>query len=67
MHEKADARTGHCNRAKRWHLALLWSAGMVLLALGAAVIVIGAYLVGASGRYPTSTYRLARGCPAPMI
>jgi hypothetical protein len=50
MHEKADARTGHRNRAKRWQLALLWSAGMVLLALGAAVIFIGAYLVGASGR-----------------
>jgi hypothetical protein len=50
MHEKADAPTGHRNRAKRWHLALLWSVGMVLLALGAAVMVIGAYLVGASGR-----------------
>jgi hypothetical protein len=50
MHEKTGTRTGHRNRVKRWGLALLWSAGMVLLALGAAAIVIGAYLVSASGR-----------------
>ncbi len=50
MHEKTGTRTGHRNRAKRWGLALLWSAGMVLLALGAAAIVIGAYMVGTSGR-----------------
>jgi hypothetical protein len=50
MHENPRKHTGHRMRAKRWHLALLYSAGMLLLALGAAVIVIGAYLVGTSGR-----------------
>jgi uncharacterized membrane protein YraQ (UPF0718 family) len=50
MHENPRRHTGHRMRAKRWRLALLYSAGMLLLALGAAVIVIGAYLVGASGR-----------------
>ena len=50
MHENQRKHTGHRMPAKRWRLALLYSAGMVLLALGAAVIVIGAYLVGTSGR-----------------
>jgi hypothetical protein len=50
MHENPRKHTGHRMRAKRWRLALLYSAGMLLLALGAAVIVIGSYLVGASGR-----------------
>ena len=49
MHENPQEHTGHRMRAKRWHLALLYSAGMVLLALGAAAIVIGAYLAGTSG------------------
>jgi hypothetical protein len=44
------ASPGSRGPSERWRLALLYSAGMVLLALGAAVIVIGAYLVGTSGR-----------------
>jgi hypothetical protein len=50
MHAKLGTRTGHRSRAQRWGRALLLPAGLVLLALGAAVIVIGVYLVATSGR-----------------
>lgn len=49
MHEKRGRRTGHRMRAKRWLLALLWLAGVLLLALAAAVVVVAAYRAGAGG------------------
>jgi hypothetical protein len=47
MHEKPGKRTGHRMRAKRWCLALLWSAGVLLLAVATAVVVVAAYRGGA--------------------
>ncbi len=49
MHKKTGKHTRHRMRANRWRLVLLWAAKIVLLALCAAVILIGAHLVGASG------------------
>jgi len=49
MHEKLEERTGHRTRAKRWGLALLWPAGVLLLALGTAVMFVGVYLIESGG------------------
>ena len=45
MHEKLEERTGHRTRAKRCGLALLWSAGVLLLALATAVMFVAVYRI----------------------
>jgi hypothetical protein len=49
MHENLEERTGHRTWAKRWGLALLWPAGVLLLALGTAVMFVGVYLIESGG------------------
>jgi uncharacterized membrane protein YdfJ with MMPL/SSD domain len=49
MHEKPGKRIGRRVRARRWLLALLWLAMLVLLALATAVVVIAAYRSGGIG------------------
>lgn len=49
MHKKPGKHTRHRMRANRWRLVLRAAVTLVLLALWAAVVVIGAHLVGASG------------------
>jgi hypothetical protein len=49
MHEKLEERTSHRTRAKRWGLALLWPAGVLLLALATAVMFVGVYLIESGG------------------
>jgi hypothetical protein len=45
MHEKLGMRTTHRTRAKRWGLALLWAAGILVLALATAVIFVAVYRI----------------------
>ena len=45
MHEKLQMRTSHRTRAKRWGLALLWAAGILVLALATAVIFVAIYRI----------------------
>jgi hypothetical protein len=47
MHEKREKHTGRHMRPRRWRLALLWLAMLVLLVLAAAVVVIAAHRAGA--------------------
>ena len=49
MHEKLEERTGHRTRAKRCGLALLWSAGVLLLAFGTAVMFVAVWLIESGG------------------
>jgi hypothetical protein len=49
MHKKPGKHTRHRMRANRWRLVLRAAGTLVLLALWAAAIVIGAHLAGASG------------------
>jgi hypothetical protein len=43
MHQKRGMRTSHRTRAKRWGLALLWPAGVLVLALATAVWFVAVY------------------------
>jgi hypothetical protein len=45
MHEKLGMRTSHRSRVKRWGLALLWAAGVLLLALATAVMFVAVYRI----------------------
>ena len=49
MHEKLEERTGHRTRAKRCGLALLWPAGVLLLALATAVMFVAVWLIESGG------------------
>jgi hypothetical protein len=45
MHEKLEMRTSHRTWAKRWGLALLWAAGILVLALATAVMFVAVYRI----------------------
>jgi hypothetical protein len=45
MHQKLGMRTSRRTRAKRWGLALLWAAGILLLALATAVMFVAVYRI----------------------
>jgi hypothetical protein len=49
MHEKLEERIGRRTRAKRCGLALLWSAGVLLLALATAVMFVAVWLIESGG------------------